>query len=120
MLLRPVRGGDGGGWAGGPRGAGGRRRRGRRRGRRQRRGRAGGWGRHRARWRAGVRPPLGTQAPSPSRGRGRPRSVPSLAAGPQVLVHIAVLNGPNLNLLGEREPEVYGRATLGDIETQTR
>lgn len=34
--------------------------------------------------------------------------------------HVMILNGPNLNLLGKRQPDIYGAETLAEVETRCR
>ncbi len=54
----------------------------------------------------------------------RPASLHRIAATqigvPDLMIGVHVLNGPNLNLLGKREPAVYGSTTLAEIEARLR
>ena len=42
------------------------------------------------------------------------------ARRPPALKPVLVLNGPNLNMLGKRQPHIYGRETLADVEKTCR
>ncbi len=48
------------------------------------------------------------------------RALVTVDAAPAAVIRIAVLHGPNLNLLGERELAVYGRTTLTEIDDRLR
>jgi len=55
-----------------------------------------------------------------TRAKARQMAGHAATGGAGGLISVLVVHGPNLNLLGEREPEVYGRTRLADIDKELK